>query len=233
LFSRTGSAVAAAVVSLCFVSRAAHADELQNQLVANAKATRTDVYSFRQTLALERTGEARKVYVEQFDPRRPASQRWTLVSVDGHSPTPKDLDDHRKVKRGPVPSYANLAEWIGAPATRSEPGAGFVLYRFASLPKGVFKIGSHDASPDTQAEALVNVKGKVPFVEKIRISSTKGFRMMLVASVQSMVINGRYRQLPDGHVVPNDSGSEINGSMMGKSGLIKSNVTFSDFQQVR
>ncbi|WCM29354.1 hypothetical protein NDN01_10915 [Sphingomonas sp. QA11] len=225
--------LATGAVASCIAGSPAHADDLQNQILATAKATRSDVYSFRRTLVVERAGTPRKVYVEQFDPRRPEADRWSLISVDGRAPTPKETDQSRKTKRGPVPSYGELADWIGAPATRGNAPAGYVLFRFAGLPKGSFKIGSHDASPDTQAEALVNTRGKVPFVERVRLNLTKGFRMMMVASIKSMAVNGRYQQLADGHAVPGDSVSDFAGSMMGKSEQIRTNVSYSDFQKVR
>lgn len=110
---------------------------------------------------------------------------------------------------------------------------GYVVYRFAELPAGVLKIGSHDASADTQAEAIVNVRGQAPFVERVRLSSSKGFRMMLVASVQRIDFTSRYALLPTGTVVPEASASTITGSLLGKSGQIKTNVSFSGFQAVR
>ena len=225
--------MAALIASIFLPPHAAHADELQSQLLAAAKATRADAYSFRRTLAIERTGAARKIVVEQFDPRRPAADQWLLVSVDGRQPTPKELSQSRKSKREPVPSYAQLAEWIAAPATRSDPSPGLVLYRYARLPAGTLKLGSHDASADTRAEALVNTRGKAPYVERVRLTSTKGFRMMLVASLQSMVVESRYRPLPDGATVPASVTSDIQGSMMGKAGQLKSELIYSDVQRVR
>ena len=224
---------AVALAALLMIASTAQADELQNRLVAAQRAARADSYRFRRTILIDRTGAARKTLVEQFDPRQPAPQQWQLVSVDGHAPTAKEADQSRKAKRGPVPSYAELAPWFGAPAVRSEPAPGYVSYRFAHLPAGSFKIGSHDASADTQAEALVNIKGAVPFVERIRLSSTKGFRMMLVASVTSMVINQSYRLLPDGHVVPNGSASDISGALFGKAGQLRSSATYADIEAVR
>ena len=57
--------------------------------------------------------------------------------------------------------------------------------------------------------------------------------MMLVASLKSMVVDGHYRALPDGRVVPADAASTITGSMLGKSGEMRSNVSYSDVQAVR
>lgn len=211
----------------------AHADALQDQVLATARATRSDIYAFRRTIAIERTGAARQVFVEQFDPRKPAAQQWTLVSVDGRAPAEKDLNGWRKGDRGPVPSYGQIAKWFGGPATRSDGPAGYVTYRFARLPAGALKIGSHDASADTQAEALVNTQGRIPYVERVRLVSTKSFRMMLVASVQSMAMSGHYRQQADGVPVPAESTSRIIGALFGKDQTIQAVATYSDFQKVR
>lgn len=212
---------------------AAHADALQDQVLATARATRSDIYAFRRTITIERTGVARQVFVEQFDPRRPAGQQWLLASVDGHAPAEKDLKAWRKGDRGPVPSYNQLAKWFGGAATRSDGAQGHVTYRFARLPAGALKLGSHDASADTQAEAVVNIQGKFPYVERVRLVSTKSFRMMLVASVQSMATSGHYRVQPDGLAVPAESTSRIIGSLFGKDQTIQALATYSDFQKVR
>ncbi|MDH7971823.1 hypothetical protein QH494_06465 [Sphingomonas sp. AR_OL41] len=211
----------------------AHADVLQNQVLAAARATRSDLYAFRRTLVVERTGAARQVFEEAFDPRRPAGQQWSLLSVDGRAPTAKEAEQSRKVKRGPVPFYGEIVKWFGAPATRNDGAPGYVTYRFAQLPPGALKIGSHDASADTQAEALVNTRGKVPIVEQVRLVSTKGFRMMLVASVQNISIGGRYHLLADGYPVPAESSSNLAGSLLGKAGTMRATVTYGAFQKVR
>lgn len=212
---------------------AAHADALQDQLLAGARAVRADAYVFRRTLAIERTGAPRQVRVEQFDPRRPANARWGLVSIDGRTPTPKELADARKQRRGPIPSYADLARWIGAPATRAPAPAGYALYRFARLPKGALKLGPSDVSGNMGAEALVNLKGPRPFVERVRWTANKPFRMMLVASIRSMDITGRYRLHPDGQPVPADLSSQTAGSLFGKSGQLRTAATYDGFQPAR
>src|ERR1700761_6760690 len=91
---------------------AAHAAALQDQVLAGARAVRSDLYAFRRTRTVERTGAARQVFVEQYDPRKPAVQQWSLLGVDGHAPTAKDLEQWRRADRGPVPSYAQLAKWF-------------------------------------------------------------------------------------------------------------------------
>ncbi|MFV0625451.1 hypothetical protein ACBY01_15760 [Sphingomonas sp. ac-8] len=228
--SRTMLLLAAAAM---FAGPGAEADELQNRVVAAMRTSRPDGFRFQRTVVIDRTGSARTTVVEQYDPGRPSAQRWQLVRVDGRAPTAKESEKSRKAKRGPTPSYAELADWFGAPATRSTATPGYVTYRFATLPAGAVKIGSHDASADTQAEALVNVRAKTPFVERVRFTSTKSFRMMMVASVQSMDVVSRYAMLPTGEIVPASTASTLTGSLFGKSGRIHSTATFGGFQPLR
>ena len=222
----------AIALALFGLPTAARADELQQRLLAGMQATRADGFAFRQTTAIERTGAARKTLVEQFDPRRAAAERWSLISVDGRAPTEKDLAGWRKIKRERVPSYAENAKWFGTPATRVDAD-GVTTYRFARLPAGTLKIGSHDASADAQAEAVVNMRGRVPFVERVRFVTTKPFRMMLVASVQAITATARYAALPSGAVVPAEVASRTTGSLMGKSGVLTTQTTYADVQPVR
>ena len=56
---------------------------------------------------------------------------------------------------------------------------------------------------------------------------------MLVASVKSMTVDARYRQLPDGTVVPDDSASVTTGSMMGKSGEMRTRTDYGAVTRVR
>ena len=217
-------------LALC-VAEQARADALQDRVLAGMRVVRADAYAFQRSIAVVREGAAAKTVVERFDPRRPAAQRWTPVSVDGRAPAPKDLERARKAKRDRTPSYAELARWFGAPATRADGPAGYVVYRFARLPAGTLKIGSHDASADTSAEALVNVRGPAPFVERVRFASAKPFRMMMVARVQSIAATARYRPLPDGTPVPLDTATDMAGSLMGKAGRMRATATFSGWER--
>ncbi|WP_308461491.1 hypothetical protein [Sphingomonas citricola] len=211
---------------------AAHADALQERLLAGMRATRSDGFAFRQTTTIERSGADRKTLVEQYDPRRAEPDRWSLASVDGHAPTPKDLSGWRKIKRDRVPSYGENTKWFAAPATRVDAN-GVTTYRFARLPAGTLKIGPHDASADAQAEVVVNTRGRAPFVERVRFVTNKPFRIMLVASVQNLVADARYTSLANGAVVPAEVASRTAGSLMGKSGTLATRTTFDQVQPVR
>lgn len=220
---------AAAAVLLAMPARA---DDLQSRLLAGMQAARGLGLAFQQTIAVDTTGQPRKVIVERYDPRRPAAEQWTLVSVDGRPPTAKEVAKARQGKKS-VASYGKLADWFGTPARRVEAPAGYAGYRFDRLPAGVLKIGSHDASADTMADVLVNAKGQTPFVERVRLTSTKGFRMMLVASVSRLDSTSRYAMLPGVGIVPDGALLVMAGSMLGKSGELRTSVTYSGIQPAR
>jgi hypothetical protein len=211
----------------------AHADALQDQVLAGARASRDSDYAFTRRMVIERSGAARTVIVHRFDPRRALAERWTLVSVDGRAPTAKEIAQTRKGAKQPVPHYGEIAKWFGAPATRTASAPGTATYRFAQLPKDTLKLGSHDASPHTGAEAVVNTNGKTPFVSEVRLTSTKAFRMALVASVKTLTFRNHYRLGTDGRPVPQDGAGDIAGSLLGKSGQIRTSVTYSDFVPAR
>lgn len=209
------------------------ADPLQEEVLKQVRAARETDFAFTRRTSFERDGAPAKVFVHRFDPRRLPAQRWTLLSVDGRAPTPKDLARARRNARQPVPGYGEIAKWFGSPAVRTTSADGEATYRFARLPDGVLKIGSHDASPHTSAEAVVNTSGPTPFVESVRLSSGRPFRVALVASVRSLSFRNRYRPAPDGRPVPADSVGDVSGSLFGRAGRVRTRIAYSDFQALR
>ena len=210
----------------------AHADALQQQVLAAAKSVGPDDFALTQTTRAERTGTPAKDIVQRYDPRR--SPHWSLLRVDGRAPTAKEIADSAKNStKARAPSYSRIAEWFGAPATRTAQTATSVTYHFAGLPKGVIKMGSYDASPTTSADAVVNIGGKIPFVERVRFASNAAFRMMLVVKVDRFVIVGTNRLLPDGRPVSESTATEFAGSFMGSAQTLKTRTVYSDIQPVR
>jgi hypothetical protein len=220
-----------ALVAL-MASGVARADALQQQVLAAAKTVTSRDFAFTQTVHAQRTGKPARDIVQRYDPRRGAAA-WALLKVDGRAPTAKESADSAKNSgRAQVPSYSRIAEWFGAPATRVATAPDSVTYRFASLPKGVIKMGSHDASASTSAEAVVNTAGRVPFIERVRFFSTTAFRMMMVVKVERFTVISTNRLLADGRPVPASAVSEFTGSFMGSAQTLKSQVVYSDVQRV-
>lgn len=219
---------------LLFFPAPALADALLDRLVADARAIGPDDFAWTRTLRTEQrsgdTVEAR-ASVERYDPSRPAAQRWTLVSVDGRAPTPGELKDYAKaMAQAIVPSYGRLARYFGGGAQRAANGDRTV-YRAARLPKGALTIGKADLSAGARAEAVI-ADGAKPYVERLDIVSTKPVRMMLVAKVERLDATSRYKLMPDGRAVLTEQISEMRGSMMGRSGSLRTVATFSDHRAV-
>lgn len=211
----------------------AQADALQQQVLAAAKAVTAADFAFTQANRFERTGAPAKSIVQRYDPRRGASA-WTLVKVDDRAATAKEIADAAKRSaKAQVPSYARIAEWFGAPATRVSTTPTSVTYRFASLPKGTVKLASHDASANTSVEAVVNTAGRIPFVERARFTSNTAFRMFMVAKVERFVITATHRLLGDGRPVLDSTATEFGGSFMGKAQTMKTRTVYSDVVGVR
>lgn len=205
----------------------AGADALQDQLVQRMRATDTGNVAFTQTIHADQPGGKAHDVVVRYNPQAPVAARWTVVSVDGRAPTDKERAQALKGARsGPLPSYRRLAEWFGAPATRAAGPGGSVAYRFAALPKGTVMIGSHDASADTSAEAVVSGSGAQAFVERVRFTLRQGFRIMLVAKVDAYGFTSTYAPLADGRVFPASVDGDISGSMLGKNGTIRTRIRF-------
>lgn len=206
----------------------AAADPLQDQLLARMRASRTDDVAFTMTTRAEQTGSAARQFVQRYDGRG----GWTLQSVDGHPPTDKDRKNLAKRAPSP-PRYAKLADWFGGPATRVAATPTQVTYRFTRLPAGTVKLGSHDASADTVADAVVDLSHGQPYVSRIRFTSTAPFRMMLVAKVERFTVTGSYAPLADGRIFSTGNDSEFVGSMLGKAGTLSTRTRYTDMGSPR
>lgn len=201
----------------------AGADLLQDQLLAGMRAAPAGGIAFTAATHAEGTGGAPRDTVARFDGRG----HWVLQSINGKPASAKEQADAAK-RHQPAPSYAELARWFGAPAVRVAGPGGAVVYRFARLPAGTIKMGSHDASADCRAEAEVATADGRPYVARVRFISTAGFRMMLVAKVSSFAIVSSYAPLADGRPFPTGLDTRFEGSMMGKSGAITTRTRFTD-----
>jgi hypothetical protein len=212
----------------------AFADALQQQVLAGAKATTGEDFAFTQMINIQRSGEAAKDYVMRYDPKRAKGARWTLTKAEGRAPTAKEASSFAKrANAAPVPSYGEIAKWFGGPATRVATSNDSVTYRFAALPAGTIKMPGQDISAHTSAEAVVNIAGPIPFVERVRITANKSFRIMMVAKIERFSATAFYQMLPGGRPAIIANASDLSGSMMGKSGTFKTRTSFSDMRWVR
>jgi hypothetical protein len=210
----------------------ARADALQQQVLAVARSVGPNDFAFTEATRAERSGKPANNSVARYDPR--TSAKWTLLSSDGKPPTAKQQASSAKLRaKAKVATYARIAEWFGAPATRVSTTPTHVTYRFASMPKGALMMGPYDASTNTAVEAVVNTAGKVPYVERARFTSKTGFRMMMVVKVESFVFTASYRLLSDGRPVNDSVATEFAGSFMGATQTLRTRTVYSDYVAAR
>jgi hypothetical protein len=211
-------------------------DALKERIIAHARTVTPEDYAYTRTIRAESTEGNKKeerVVIDRWDPAKPQDQRWTLVSINGQPPTADQLKNYGKEtpKRRTV-HYGRVAEYFGKPATSATDARGRPVFRLASLPKEtVVAIGS-DISANVTGELAVDTSGATPFIEEVRFGSTKPTRVKLVALIERFEAVNRYKMMPNGKPAPIESTSEINGSMMGKQGTIRTKATYSDHRAV-
>src|SRR5712691_314653 len=103
-------------------------DELKQRILAQAQSVSPDDYAFTRTVRSEQISNGKTeqhINVEKFDPMKPAEARWTLVSVDGATPSTDALKTFRtdSAKRR-VPGYYRLSGYFGTAATASIASRG-------------------------------------------------------------------------------------------------------------
>lgn len=212
------------------------ADALKERIMAHARTVTPEDYAYTRTIRTESTEgnkkEERNV-VDRWDPAKPQDQRWTLVSINGQPPSEDQLKTYRKEspKRRPA-YYGRVAEYFGKPATSATDGRGRPAFRFASLPKDTVMVMGSDISANATGEVAVNTTGATPFIEDIRFASSKPTRVKLIAVIERFEAITRYRMMPDGKPAPIESTSEMNGSMMGKQGVIRTKVSYSEHRAI-
>ena len=212
------------------------ADALKERIIAHARTVTPEDYAYTRTIRTESTEGNKKeerVIMDRWDPAKPKDQRWTLVSINGQPPTADQLKNYGKEtpKRRTV-YYGRVAEYFGKPATSATDARGRPVFRLASLPKETVVASGTDISANATGELAVDTSGATPFIDEVRFVSTKPTRVKLVALIERFEAVNRYKMMPNGKPAPVESTSEMNGSMMGKQGVIRTKVTYSDHRAV-
>jgi hypothetical protein len=161
------------------------------------------------------------VRVERWD-----GKQLTLVSLNGKPPTPKEIEDFRKMTAGrPVPGYYRLASYLGQGARRVPDAKGRIIYRVDKLPKGSVNIG-RDISANVVAEAMIDTSGAKPFVSRLRVTLPKPLSFFMVAKLDSFEAESEYRLGADGRPVLVHHKQSMSGAQMGTSGATSSESHF-------
>jgi len=212
-------------------------DEIKKRILAQAQSMSPDNYAFTRTVRTEQTSGGKtekKVMVEKFDSTKSPEACWTLVSVNGSSPSADEQSSYHKeaMKRRVVPGYHRLAGYFGAPATSAIDSNGRTVFRFASLPKEAVRIFETDVSQNASAEATVSGANESPFIEQVRIT-IKPMRLKLIMKLQQYESIARFRIGPEGKPLLMEQTSEMVGSGMGQEGRARTEIVYSDYRPVQ
>lgn len=214
----------------------ANADALKERIIAHARTVTPEDYAYTRTIRSESTEGNKteeRVVIDRWDPAKPQDQRWTLVSINGQPPSTDQLKNYAKEtpKRRTV-YYGRVAEYFGNPASSATDAQGRTVFKLASLPKETVVVSGSDISANATGELALATSGGTPFIDEVRFVSTKPTRVKLVALIERFEAVNRYKMMPNGKPAPVESSSEMNGSMMGKQGIIRTKVTYSDHRAV-
>jgi hypothetical protein len=212
-----------------------NSDELKQRILAQTQSISPDEYAFTRTIHSDGVNNGKsekKVMVEKFDPTKPIEARWTLVSIDGATPSADDLDHFRKdAPKRRMPGYYRLAGYFGSAATASTDSRGRTVFHFAALPKDTVKVMDSDVTQNATAEATLGEADGVQFVEQIHVS-VRPMRIKLIAKLNSYEYTARFRMGFEGKPLLIEQNSEMSGSGMGQEGHGHTVVTYSDYRMV-
>ena len=187
---------------------------LRDRIVADAAAVAP--VPFVRTFTATQSGGGEKeshVRVDRWD-----GKAWTLVSLDGKPPS---ADDAAKAAKSfgaqKPPGYHRLATLL-AKAVPATDARGRTVLRVATLAPESFFTSGKDVSEHFTAEAVVT-EGARPYVEQLRLTAREPFRLMLVAKVETFVTVSDYARDAGGTPRLVRQVADINGSMLGRSGL--------------
>ena len=211
-------------------------DELKQRILAQAQSLSGDDYAFTRTVKSEQTSNGKtekRVIVDKYDPTKSGDARWTLVSMDGATPSADDLAKYKKdsAKRR-VPGYYRLAKYFGSNSTVTTDSRGRTVFHFNSLPKDTALVMDSDVSSNTSADVSVTEANGTAFAEQVNLM-VRPTRIKLLMKLERYESTARYRMGPEGKPLLVENTAEMAGSGMGQAGQGRTVITYSDYRAVK
>lgn len=218
----------AALSILLLVSAAAEADAVIDRIVA--ESAKSAPVAFERVTRAEVRADPQKepaLVVDRYQPKAGTAGNWTVVSVDGRKPTPKDLETHAKNNSSPAPGFHNLHRMMASPPARVTEKDGKTIYLWTSLPKGTVITPGGDISSNLSLETTVEEVGGKPLTSEVRIFAAKPFRVKVVASINRFNVVSHYKPGANGtpFLVSQTAETDVSAPM-GLGGKRKSIATF-------
>ena len=211
-------------------------NELKQRILTQAQSSGPDDYAFTRTSRTESTSSGKAethIVIEKFDPTKSGDARWTLVSMDGTTPSADALTKYKKdTPTRRVPGYYRLAKYFVTNATTSTDSRGRTVFHFGSLPKDTALVMNSDVSSNTSADVTVSEAGGTAFAEQVHLT-VKPMRLKLIMKLEHYESTARYRMGSDGKPQLVEQVADMAGSGMGQEGKAHTVITYSDYRPAR
>ncbi|GMR17326.1 MAG: hypothetical protein BMS9Abin32_408 [Gammaproteobacteria bacterium] len=181
----------------------------------------------------ETTVEPESSTVGRYDPSRAASERWTLLSIDGREPTAEEAAEFAAEQ---AEEYAESPDGGDDVSSMVEPGSLRLVQE-----TDAYWLFSFTPSEDEEDENFAeNVDGTLqivkqgPYVEFVALRSRKPFKPQFGVKIHDFLMRLRFGPAVDGGpIVPLSMDFEIDASAF----LVKRvretvKITFSDYRHV-
>lgn len=221
--------IGVAALFVCGSATAVRADALLDQIIAGARADKAIAWRVdRINTDMNNSGKADQVSVAHFDGAAASGARWSLVSINGQSATPKasaDFSDKFN-KSDFAPTYGQLADLLASGATKTGETDKTVRYRIDSLPAHTVVAGGYDLSKALQAEFTVDTSGPSPFVTSVHISAPKPFKPASVGRVDMLDRSMKFARGPQGLPILVESLVKADFKVLFKTMTIRTHTAF-------
>ncbi len=199
-------------------------DPVRDHIIADASAQSPAALKFERTTTSVASGGGtteHKLRVERWDGRT-----WTLVGINGRTPTEAEVREARKAAGTQVPGYYNFAALLAGATERRTDADGRTVYQIAQLPPGSVTNGSTDLSSHLAGEATVATgsNGR-PWIQRLRITAREAFKLSWLLKVKKFEQVSEYRLEPAGPRLASQT-FDSSGSLLGIPGGEKGQVSF-------
>lgn len=164
-----------------------------------ARADQATPPNFERSLKTGRITASKTTSTTSIDRFQSREEKWTLVTVDGQTPTDKQKAKHQKeTSEQPVPGFHRLSALLGEePDSISRKGSQ-LIYHWPRLAKGALGSKGPDISRNLSAQAIVDTSGSTPALSQVRVYAKSPFSVMVVARIRSFDAVSTYETGADG-----------------------------------
>lgn len=189
-------------------------EPLREALISDARTVDPAATAFERTTIAVRRGPGMKektVTVERWD-----GQRWSLISVNGATPTASHLKSFRKAATAnPVPGYHRIASLLAAASEIRTDAEGRRVLTIPVLPAGSVRTDSADISNHLSGEAVIATTDGKPWVARLKFRARENFKLNLLIKVTNFEQVSDYRLGPDGKPRLASQSADSKGQMFG------------------